>query len=137
MTNLPIASLLLTFLLALTGCIPALEQTQAPTPIESIHVHTAFSASAFLDANGNGQVDSADTPIKDATFIVALPGGTEFGDQTDDAGYAFISIPAAVEYPVTLRMEAPKDSLWKAIEPSTITVPAATGETIQFLFSSE
>ena len=108
-----------------------------PTPTEFIHVYSAFSTYAFLDSNGNGQVDSADTPVKDATFVVALPGGTEFGDPTDDTGYAFITIPAVVEYPVTLRMEAPQDSTLKAIEPFTIKLLEPTGESIQFLFSSK
>jgi hypothetical protein len=111
-------------------------EQQTPTPTVFIHVHSYFAASAFLDSNSNGQSDSADTPLRDATFIVTLPGGTEFGDQTDDTGHAFISIPASVEYPVMLRMEAPKDSGLKAIEPSTITLSEATGETLQFLFSS-
>jgi hypothetical protein len=111
-------------------------EQQTPTPAVVIHVHSYFSAYAFFDANGNGQPDSADTPVSDATFIVTLPGGTEFGDQTDDTGHAFISIPASVEYPVMLRMEAPKDSTWEAIEPSTITLSEAAGEPIQFLFSS-
>ena len=123
------------FLLALAGCTQGSMEKQTPTPTV-MHVYSYFSAYAFLDANGNGQPDSADTPLKDATFIVALEGGTEFGDQTDDTGYAFISIPAGVDYPVMLRMEAPKDSALKAIEPSTITLAEATAETIQFLFSS-
>jgi hypothetical protein len=136
MTDIAISRLLLIFLLALAACTPASIEEPTPTPPEITHIYSYFSAYAFLDANGDGQPDSADTPLKDATFIVALPGGTEFGDQTDDTGYAFISIPASVEYPVTVRMEAPKDSGLKAIEPSTITLAEATGESIQFLFSS-
>jgi hypothetical protein len=136
MTNIAISSLLLIFLLALAACTPAYIEEHTPTPAEITHMYSYFSAYAFLDANGNGQPDSADTPLEDATFIVTLGGGTEFGDQTDDTGYAFISIPASVEYPVTVRMEAPKESALKAIEPSQITLSEATGETIQFLFSS-
>jgi hypothetical protein len=134
-----ITTLRIFFLLpmALAGCIPTSPQNHTPTPTEFIHVHSYFSAYAFLDANDNGQFDSADTPLKDATFIVALQGGTEFGEQTDDAGYAFITIPASVEYPVTARIEAPKDSTFKAIEPSTMILSGATAETIQFLFSSK
>ena len=137
MTDIAVSGLLFTFPLVLAGCIPTFAQNPMPTPTEFIHVYSAFSAYAFLDANGNGQVDSADTPVKDATFIVALPGGTEFGDTTDATGYAFITIPADVEYPVTLRIEAPQDRTLKAIESSTITLLEPTGETIQFLFSSK
>lgn len=128
-----IFSLIIIFL---AGCTPTSAQTHTPPPTEFIHVHSYFSAYAFLDANSNEQPDSADMPLKDATFIVALEGGTEFGDQTDDTGYAFITIPASVEYPVTVRMEAPKDSRLKAIEPSTFTLLEPPAKTIKFLFSS-
>ncbi|HSL31533.1 MAG TPA: hypothetical protein VK900_20185 [Anaerolineales bacterium] len=135
MTNIAISSLVLP-LVALAACVPTSGQNPTPVPTEFIHVHSYFAAYAFLDTNGNGQLDSADTPIKDATFIAALQGGTEFGDETDETGYAFISIPASVEFPITLRMDAPKDSTLKAIEPTTITLSEVTGETVQFLFSS-
>lgn len=127
-------ALIVLLIASITGCTPISAQNHTPPPTEFIHVHSYFSAYAFLDANGNGQPDSADTPLKDATFIIALEGGTEFGDQTDNTGYAFITIPASVEYPVILRMEAPKDSTLKAIEPSTITLLEAPSETIEFLF---
>lgn len=128
---------ILIFMVVMAGCAPITTQSPTSPPSEFIHVHSYFAAYAFLDTNGNGQPDSADTPLQDATFIVALEGGTEFGDQTDESGYAFISIPAGVEYPVTVRMEAPKDSSLKAVEPSTITLSGATGETVKFLFSSK
>lgn len=95
---------------------------------------TFFSGQALLDVNNNGQIDEEDTPIAGATFIVALPRGAEFGAQTDESGKAFVTIPAGIEYPVTARMEAPKDSGLNIIEPSTFTLKEPTGETIQFLF---
>lgn len=137
MRNLAISRLILTFPVAFAGCIPTAAQNPTPTPTPFIRIHSYFSAYAFLDANGNGEVDPADTPVKDATFVVALPGGTEFGEPTDETGYAFITIPADVGYPVTLRMDAPQDSMLEAIEPSTITLLEPPGETIQFLFSSK
>jgi hypothetical protein len=110
MTNIVISRFLLFCLWALVACAPASTEEHTPPPPEITHVYSSFSAYAFLDSNGNGQPDSADMPLKDATFIVVLEGGTEFGDQTDNTGYAFISIPAGVEYPVTVRMEAPEGS---------------------------
>jgi hypothetical protein len=136
MTNLAISMLTLIFMFSLAGCALIPGQKHTPTPTELIHVHSFFSAYAFLDTNDNGQFDPSDTPIRDATLIVVLPGGTEFGDQTDDTGNAFITIPADVAYPVTLRMEAPKDSTLKPIEPSAVVLSEASGEPIQFLFSS-
>jgi hypothetical protein len=93
-----------------------------------------FAGQAWLDVNANGQIDAEDTPLANATFIVALQGGGEFGAQTDENGKAFVTIPACVDYPVTLRMEAPKDSTLSIIEPSTFTLKEPTGETVQFLF---
>lgn len=95
---------------------------------------TFFSGQALLDINGNGRIDAEDTPIAGAAFIVTLPGGTEFGAQTDETGRAFITIPSSVEFPVTVRMEAPKDSALNEVETGITTLKAPTGETIQFLF---
>ncbi|MFZ5883389.1 MAG: hypothetical protein ACOYYI_06405 [Chloroflexota bacterium] len=119
-------------LAALTACGTAVS---AATP--AAITDTFFSAQALLDVNGNGQIDEEDTPIAGATFIVALPSGAEFGAQTDESGKAFVTIPASVEYPVTARMEAPKDSALNIIEPSTITLKEPKGETIQFLFGKQ
>lgn len=102
------------FLLAIsiTGCAG---KATEPAPADSIFptqtstaqplVDAFFSGYAFLDMNGNGEIDSEDTPIENATFIVTLHGGMEVGDMTDENGNAFITIPGGVEYPVTLRME--------------------------------
>ncbi|MEW6287971.1 MAG: hypothetical protein AB1509_17310 [Chloroflexota bacterium] len=119
-------------LTALTACGTGVRAT-TPAPLTD----TFFSAQALLDVNGNGQIDEEDAPIAGATFIVALPGGAEFGAQTDESGKAFVTIPASVEYPVTARMEAPKDSALNIIEPSVITLKEPTGETIQFLFGKQ
>lgn len=42
--------------------------------------------------------------------------------------------PAGIEYPVTARMEAPKDSGLIIVEPSTVTLQEPAGGTIPFLF---
>jgi hypothetical protein len=108
-----------------------------PTPTPTIQpiVDAFFSGYAYLDANGNGKIDSEDTPIADATLIVTLQGGFETGGNTDKTGLAFITVPGGVDYPVTLRMEAPKDSNLKLIGPSSITYPS--DEPAKFLFSSK
>ena len=116
------------FALLLAGCAPATKPALADS---------YFMGQALLDANGNGQVDPDDTPVKDATFIVTLERGGEFGDQTDETGKAYVSVPSNVKYPVTVRMEAPEGSSLVPIEPSEITLSEATGKTIQFLFSSK
>lgn len=104
-----------------------------PTPSTQPIVDAFFSGYAYLDVNSNGKIDSEDTPIENATLIVTLQGGMETGDTTDEKGNAFITIPGGVDYPVTLRMEAPKDSNLKLVGPSSITYPS--DEPAKFLFS--
>src|SRR5678816_4710223 len=114
----------------LAGCnIPT------PTPTIQPIVDAFFSGYAFLDVNRNDEIDSEDTPIENATLIVTLQGGFETGGMTDKTGSAFITIPGGVDYSVTLRMEAPKDSSLQLIGPSSITYPS--DEPAKFLFSSK
>lgn len=118
------------WLAALTAC-----STSSASSTPAAVTDSFFSGQALLDVNSNGQSDLEDTPIAGATFIVTLPGGAEFGAQTDESGKAFLTIPARVDHPVTARMEAPQDSGLNIVEPSAITLKGPTGETIQFLFS--
>ncbi len=106
-----------------------------PTPTVQAIVDSFFSGYAYLDVNGNGEIDSEDTPVENATLIVTMQGGLEFGGPTDASGYAFLVAPGGVDYPVTLRMEPPKDSTLKLIGPSSITYPSDTPA--KFLFSSK
>jgi hypothetical protein len=108
----------------------------SPTPTPAVLADSFFSGYAYLDANGNGQIDSADTPLKDAIFIVQLESGAEFGALTDETGNAFVTIPAAVQYPVTLFMKPPKDSGLKLLGPSSIILQEPANEKNSFLFTS-
>ena len=111
----------------------------APTPttptIQPI-VDSFFSGYAFLDVNGNGELDSEDTPVENAAFIVTLQFGGEVGALTDKTGYAFIVAPGGVDYPVTMRMEPPEDSTLKLIGPSEL-IHELADEAPKFLFSSK
>jgi len=118
-------------LIATTSC-----NFPTPTPTAQPLVDSFFSGYAFLDVNGNGELDSEDTPVENATFIVTLRGGLEVGAQTDKTGYAFIVAPGGVDYPVTMRMEPPKDSTLKLIGPPELTHELAD-ESPKFLFSSK
>lgn len=131
-TQLGKLAAMLILLLFIMGCT-----FLSPTPTPDIRpiVDAFFSGYAYLDVNGNGVIDSEDTPIENATLIVTLQGGFETGGLTDKTGYAFITIPGGVDYPVTLRMEAPKDSNLKLIGPSSVTYPS--DEPTEFLFTSK
>jgi hypothetical protein len=67
------------------------------------------------------------------SLLITLQGGLETGDATDEKGNAFITIPGGVDYPVTLRMEPPKDSNLKLIGPTSVNYPSDTPA--KFLFS--
>lgn len=108
----------------------------APTPTVQAMVDSFFSGYAFLDVNGNGEIDSEDAPVENAAFILTLQGGGEAGASTDESGYAFIIAPGGVDYPVTVRMEPPEGSTLKLIGPQEITF-TSPGESPTFLFSSE
>lgn len=116
-------------LLALIGCAPA------PPTVQPL-ADSAFSGYAYLDVNNNGQLDDEDEPLEGATFYVAINGVRAFGAATDKNGYAFILIPSSVEYPVTLSMDAPKDSNLKSVGFSEVSYMPAD-ETPKFLFSSK
>lgn len=109
----------------------------SPTPTaQPLLADSAFSGYAFLDSNFNSQLDDEDTPLEGATFYVAIDGVKVFGATTDKNGYAVILIPSSVDYPVTLSMEAPKDSNLKIIGASEVSyVPA--DESPKFLFTSK
>ena len=120
------------FALSLSAC-----NALSPTPTPVVLANSFFSGYAFVDANGNGQIDSADTPLKNAMFIVQLEGGAQFGALTDETGNAFVTIPAAVRYPVTLFMKPPKDSTLTLVGPLSIVREKATGDKATFLFTSK
>jgi hypothetical protein len=69
-------------------------------------------------------------------FYVEINGVKAFGETTDENGYAFILIPSSVDYPVTLSMEAPKDSNLKPVGPSEVSYKP-TDEFPKFLFTSK
>lgn len=122
-------SLLAFCALSLSGCNAA---TQSPTP-EPL-VDSFFSGYAFVDTNGNGQVDAEDAPLKDARFIIKLKPG-EVGALTDVSGYAFVIVPGGVEYPVVLTMKPPEDSTYLLVGPASITWTSGGGEKAEFLFT--
>lgn len=124
-------------LILFTGLVIIQALFMGCAPAEPVQSHSFFSGQALLDANGNGLIDADDTPVENATLIVTLQGGIEFGGNTDSSGNAFVTVPSMVEYPVTIRMEAPVGSSLILIEPVKVILSEVTGETTKFLFSSK
>ena len=126
----PITFTIILLLSILMSCAPT------PTPTVQAIVDSFFSGYAYLDVNGNGELDSEDTPVEGATFIVTLQFGGEVGGITDKTGYAFIVAPGGVDYPVRMRMEPPKDSNLRLIGPSEV-IHELADENPKFLFSAK
>ncbi len=126
--------LLATCALGLFAC-NALAPRATPTP-RPVLADSFFSGYAFVDTNGNGQVDEADAPLKDAIFTVKLGYG-EVGALTDSTGMAFIIVPGGVEYPAVMSMEPPKDSDYVLIGPASITRNSGSGPKAEFLFTTK
>ena len=117
-------------LVVISACAPA------PTP-QPILADAAFSCLAYLDVNGNGEIDDTDTPVVGATFYVEYQGVKGFMDTTDETGTAYILIPGGLEYPVTVGIDAPKDSGLRVVGSATAIITPETGSTTRFLFTSK
>jgi hypothetical protein len=83
------------------------------TPTAVVLADSFFYGCAYLDANGNDEIDDEDPGLKGATFVVTLKGGAGFGAPTPDNGCVTIVVPGGLgddDWPVTTRMEPPEDS---------------------------
>jgi hypothetical protein len=92
----------------------------APTPTPQIFTDAAFSGCAYLDENGNGQVDPQDPGLQGLTFTVL-----GWGDRTSQDGCAFVLIPGGVSdhlWPVTVRMKPPEGAPYEPVGPTEIIV---------------
>ena len=117
-------------LIGISACSP----TPTPAPILA---DAAFSCQAYLDVNGNGQVDSEDTPLQGASFYVEFNGIKAFIDITDESGNAYILVPGGVEYPATIGILAPEGSDLVIVGSDTATITAETVPSATFLFTSK
>jgi hypothetical protein len=99
--------------------------------------HSWFSGKAFLDANNNGQIDSADTPLKGAVFIARDARGAEYGNFTDADGSAIVQSIAPATYPVILRMNPPEGSNLVLIGPTEVVLKEESGSRAEFLFAKQ
>lgn len=93
-------------------------------------VDTAFSAYAFVDANGNGRLDDADLPLEGAAFTAQ-----SFGAKTNADGFAMILIPSQWDQPLTARMTPPESSQYVPIGPQEVTLQNGVRNSATFLFA--
>ena len=109
----------------------------APTPTPHVLADSFFFGHAYVDANGNGQLDSTDPPLEDALFTAQTATGIQVGGVSGADGTAMGWCPGGCsDYPVTLRMQPPRDSSYTLIGPDKVVLEtSASPSGADFLFA--
>ena len=115
------------------ACVPL-----RPTPSDpAILADAFFHGRAYVDANGNGKVDSDDPPLQGAYFNAADARGIDGGGFTNSEGFAMAWFPGGgATYPVTLRMQAPNDSTYVLIGLQEVVLQFGESAIRGFLFTT-
>jgi hypothetical protein len=106
-------------------------------PEPAIMADTFFYGHAYLDANGNGEIDEDDPGLKGALFDVALGSGMGNQGTTNEEGQAWVIIPGGADkddWPVRARMRPPPDSGYTLIGPAEVVL-AHRETSADFLFA--
>lgn len=125
-------------LMMLTGCDLIERLLLPPTPTAVIMADWFFHGCAYVDANGNGEIDTDDEPLKGAMLLVSLKGRAGFGAPTASNGCATIVVPGGLNkesWPVTLSINPPtEDAGLELVKPTehVLEYPDSSGD---FLFS--
>jgi hypothetical protein len=123
-------------IVTLTGC--GFSDNRSASP-ETILADTFFFGCAYLDTNGNGEVDAGDQGIEDGRFVVDVHGNRGvFAAATGENGCATIVIPgglSAEDWPVTGRMESV--SAYKLISPEEMILEQRGSRRADFLYIHE
>jgi hypothetical protein len=125
-------------LMMLTGCDLIERLSVPPTPTAAIMADWFFHGCAYVDGNGNGEMDTDDEPLKGAMLLVSLNGLPGFGAPTASNGCATIVVPGGLKrdsWPVVLSVSPPvEDAGLELVEPTehVLEYPDSSGD---FLFS--
>lgn len=113
--------LLFTFVFLLCACGAG----PGTTPTAEILADSFFFGCAYLDANGNGEIDPDDPGLEAALFAFSMQGGMGFSAYTLDNGCATIVIPGGVgqdAWPVTARMQPPPENNLEWVSPAEVVL---------------
>ncbi len=131
MKFVPGVGIAIPMLLLLISC--TLSPTPEPTPTPQIFADMAFSGCAYLDENGNGELDPEDPGLEGLTFTVL-----GWSDRTAEDGCALVLIPGGVPdrlWPLVVRMKVPKAAPYEPIGPTEFTLTKDSGQRhFEFLF---
>jgi acetyl esterase/lipase len=129
MKKLPVLVILALFLLTTLACnLTTSRKSVNPTPV--ILADTFFSGYAFIDTNGNGELDDGDQPLEGARFSCA-----GFGDETGTDGVAVVVIPGGWDRSVEAQMAPPSGSGYTLVSPAVVTLQSPTKTRADFLFA--
>jgi hypothetical protein len=125
--------------LLLSSCNGQLNVAGPSTPTATVVVlaDTFFTGCAYLDTNGNKEIDSGDPLLERATFVVTLSGGAGFGALTSENRCAFITVPGGLGeefWPVTARMEPPEGTGYQLTTPAEVVLDYPNSHS-DFLFT--
>ncbi len=124
--NIPLVSILL-LLCACNGL--------KPTP--EILADAFFSGHAYLDANGNGEIDPDDPGLEGAMFSVTPIWGGGNSATTGEDGYAWVIIPGGLredDWPIRVHMRPPPETSYGLVSPAEIVLEPP-GRPADFLFT--
>ncbi len=105
--------------------LPNQTPTPTPGPTTKVLADTFFYGHAYVDANGNGEIDSQDPGLEGAVFEVSLNDEGGSAASTGKDGSALIVIPGGVSkagWPVRARMRPPPDTDYKLVGPEEIVL---------------
>jgi len=107
--------------------------TYTPQPVQA---DAFFHGRAYVDTNGNGKVDSEDTPLEGARFSAEDSRGVGNSDWTgsDGRGMAWF-VGGGVHYPVTLRIQPPEGSGLVVVGAEELVLQDGDKPSVEFLFA--
>jgi hypothetical protein len=85
---------------------------------EEVLANTFFFGCAYLDSNGNSELDDADAMIAEMTFTITLTGGGGFSGRTSEKNCAMVIVPGGLDesyWPVKARMLPPESGRYELI----------------------
>ena len=113
----------------------------APTPAPSaalVEADAFFFGCAYVDSNGDGQLDSDDVLLEDAVLTITTAGDAGFSGYTSASGCATVIIPGGDGdlYPVIAQMAAHNDGDYTLIGPAEMQLEYPESSA-SFLFTAE